>query len=196
MAIRRAQQIGIWIIVIALTVGTIASFVAIVLANENDRTQQIQQQEEYDRMIEEYTKQQEEAARQNAENSEPLEGYSAEPFDASSVTELRVDVLREGDGQVVSEDDTINASYFGWISDGTIFDSTNKKDADNVPIDFSLQQVIEGWTEGLSGQKVGSVVKLTIPADQAYGDTASGVIPANAPLQFIVIINSIVEQTE
>lgn len=196
MAIKKAQQIGIWIIVVALTAGTIASFVAIVLANENDRTQQAQQQEEYDRMIEEYAKQQEEAALQNAENSEPLEGYSSTEFDASGVTELRVEVLQEGDGEVVAEDDSINASYFGWISDGTIFDSSNKKDAENAPVDFSLQQVIEGWTKGLAGQKVGSVVKLTIPAEQAYGDTASGVIPANAPLQFIVIINDIVEQTE
>jgi peptidylprolyl isomerase len=51
--------------------------------------------------------------------------------------------------------------------------------------------VIKGWTDGLAGQRVGSTVKLTIPADQGYGATGSGIIPANAPLQFIVVIHSI-----
>ena len=190
MASKRAQQIGIWIIAIVLTVGTLGSFMAIVLANEN----QNKQQTDYEKQIADYQKQMEEQARANAENSEPLEGYSAAAFDPE-VTELKVEVLKEGEGAVVQASDTITASYFGWLSDGTIFDSSNKKDADNTPVSFPLSGVIKGWAQGLTGQKEGSVVKLTIPAELGYGSSGSGVIPANAPLQFIVIIEKIGSET-
>lgn len=191
MATSRAQQVGIWIIAVVLTVGTIGSFVAIVLQNDNQATDQARQQEDYERQLAEFEKQQKAAAEANAANAEPLEGYSASTFDSGNITELGVKVLKEGDGAVVKESDTINASYFGWLSDGRIFDSSNKKDVDDTPVSFPLTGVIPGWTKGLAGQKAGSVIELTIPAAQAYGANGSGIIPANAPLKFIVIINEI-----
>ena len=134
-----------------------------------------------------------EAAQANAENSIALEGYEAQPF-SEDISELQVEVLEAGSGETVQTSDTISASYFGWLSDGTIFDSSNKKDAENEPVSFPLSGVIAGWTQGLSGQKVGSTVRLTIPAELAYGPQSSGIIPENAPLQFIVIIDSIEEE--
>lgn len=191
MAINRFQQIGIWTIAITLTVGTIGSFVAIVLANENARIDQTTQQEEYEQQLAEFERQQAEAAKANAANAEPLDGYSAAAFDGAAVTALGVNVLVEGTGPEVGSTDSISASYFGWLADGTIFDSSNKKDADDAPVTFPLSGVIPGWTEGLAGQKVGSVVELTIPAEKAYGENGSGIIPANAPLKFIVIIQAL-----
>lgn len=190
MASSRAQQVGIWIIAIVLTLGTIGSFVAIVLANDNQKTAET----DYEAQMEAYQKEMEAQAKANAENSEPLDGYKATAFDSENLP-LKVEVLKEGDGEVVKATDTINASYFGWLSDGMIFDSSNKKGADDAPVSFPLNGVIKGWSEGLEGQKVGSVVKLTIPADKAYGTTGSGIIPANAPLQFIVIIHKIDTET-
>lgn len=67
--------------------------------------------------------------------------------------DLKVTVLKEGSGSVVKEDSTITANYFGWTSDGSIFDSTNKN-GKVTPIDFSLTGVIQGWTKGLTGQKL------------------------------------------
>lgn len=192
----KVQQIGIIIIAVVLTVGTIGGFISIILANENQKTSQVQQTADYQKQLDEYTKQQEEAAKANAENSEPLDGYSATPFDAAAVTALQVEVLTEGTGATVAATDTISANYFGWLSDGMIFDSSNKKDADDTAISFPLSGVIAGWTEGLTGQKVGSVVKLTIPAAKAYAANGSGIIPADAPLQFIVKINAIDTKTE
>ena len=60
---------------------------------------------------------------------------------------------------------------------------------------MSLSGVIKGWTEGLTGVKVGSTVRLTIPADKAYGAQGSGIIPANAPLEFIVQVHKIDNST-
>ena len=174
-----------------MVAGTIGGYFAIVLANQNQSTQQATSDEEYQKQLAEYTKQQEAAAKENAANSEPLDGYNAEAFDASFATELKSEVLVQGDGETVKKTDTISASYFGWLSDGMIFDSSNKKDADDKAISFALNGVIQGWTKGLDGQKVGSTVKLTIPASEGYGAAGSGVIPANAPLQFIVKIVSI-----
>lgn len=188
----RAQQIGIWIIAVVLTVGTIGSFVVLILANDNQAKDQTSSQADYEKQLADYTAQQKKAAQTNADNSIALSGYSATPFDAASVTALQKDILVAGTGDEVKATDSISASYFGWTSDGAIFDSSTKKDTNtDTPVTFSLGSVIKGWTDGLAGQRVGSTIKLTIPADQAYGAAGSGVIPANAPLQFIVIIHSI-----
>ena len=68
---------------------------------------------------------------------------------------------------------------------------SKKKDADDKPVTFTLSGVIAGWTEGLTGVKVGSVVRLTIPSEKAYGAQGSGAIPANSPLEFIVEIHKL-----
>ena len=112
------------------------------------------------------------------------------------MTALKADVLVQGTGDTVKSTDSINASYFGWTSDGVIFDSSKKKNTSDAPVTFALSGVIKGWTTGLTGVKVGSIVKLTIPADQGYGTTGSGIIPANAPLQFIVDIHKIDNSTQ
>ena len=114
----------------------------LILANENQDIDQQRAEEQYRQQIE---KQQAEERKKNR----PLDGYSAEAFDADSVEELSVEVLKEGDGATVSSDSTIKANYFGWQADGTIFDSTKKVDSDAEPIEFSLAQVIESWKNGL-----------------------------------------------
>lgn len=179
MATTKGQRIGIWVIAVVMAVGTIGSFFVVILANDNAKIDQQTQQDQYKKLVEEMRK-----------ANKPLEGYEATPFDKASVTELKTEVLKEGDGAVVAADSTISANYFGWTSDGSIFDSTNKNGT-TTPIDFSLAQVIKGWTQGLTGQKVGSVVKLTIPADLAYGDTDTGTGQPFGPLMFIVEIKEV-----
>ncbi len=183
----RAQRIGIWIIAIVMTVGTIGSFVVIILSNDNQKIDQAAAQA----TAAEQQKAATAAAKEQAKSLEPLVGYSSRAFDSAAVTTLKTEVLQEGTGEAVKITDSINSSYFGWTSDGAIFDSSKKKDKSDTPITFPLSGVIKGWGEGLTGVKVGSVVRLTIPSDKAYGATGQGPIPANAPLEFIVIINKI-----
>ncbi|SDS31391.1 peptidylprolyl isomerase [Paraoerskovia marina] len=80
--------------------------------------------------------------------------------------EMVVQTLIKGDGPEVSADQSITAHYTGWTLDGETFDSSWER---GEPADFALTGVIEGWTEGLSGQTVGSQVLLVIPPAQAYG---------------------------
>jgi len=187
MATPKSQQIGIWIIAIVLTIGTLGSFLAMILSNQNQATDQAQQLKDYNT----YLSKQKAASQLNADNSEALIGYSSNTFESSSVTKLTVEILKDGNGEVVKATDSINSSYFGWTSDGKIFDSSKKKGAEDKPVTFSLSGVIPGWAEGLAGVKVGSVVRLLIPADKAYGSQGSGVIAANSPLEFIVEIHKI-----
>ncbi len=187
MATPRSQRIGIWIIAIAMTAGTLGSFLVMVLSVKNQAIDQAQQQKE----AQEYYSQ----AAKNNESFSP--DYSSRKFEANTVDKLNVEILVGGSGEVIKETDSINVSYFGWIFDGRIFDSSKKKDAKaDAPITLSLSGVIKGWTEGLTGVKVGSIVRLSIPADKAYGPSSSGIIPANAPLEFIIQIHKIDNSTK
>jgi peptidylprolyl isomerase len=174
MATRKSQRIIIWIIAVVMTVGTLGAYFVVILANDSAQNDAAKQQE-----VEQQIREQAQKANQ------PLKGYAVAPFDKASVTELKVETLKEGTGAAASPSSTVSANYFGWTSDGTIFDSTTKNGV-TTPIDFGLNQVITGWTEGLTGIKEGSVVKLTIPADKAYGSQGGGSIGPNEPLVFIV----------
>jgi FKBP-type peptidyl-prolyl cis-trans isomerase len=190
MATSTAQRTGIWVIAIVLTVGTIAGFIAMILAPQNDAKDTAKQQADYQKMLKDYQAQQKKSRDENAKSSQPLDGYSAEAFDPASVTALKVETLKEGTGETLKSDSTITANYFGWTSDGKIFDSS-KKNGTATPAEFSLAGVIKGWTEGLTGAKVGSTVKLTIPADKAYGAKDDGSGSPVGPLQFIVEIKGL-----
>lgn len=183
MSTTKTQRFGIWVIAIVLTIGTVAGFVAMILSPQNDAKDQQKAQEEY---LAAMKKQQEEAAKANR----PLKGYEAGSFNADSVTKLKVETLKEGSGKAAKADSTVTANYFGWDASGKIFDSTNKNGAVN-PIDFSLNQVIAGWTEGLTGVKEGSTVRLTIPSNKAYGDTDTGTGQPTGPLKFVVELKKV-----
>ncbi|MFP7696048.1 FKBP-type peptidyl-prolyl cis-trans isomerase [Trueperella sp. LYQ143] len=80
---------------------------------------------------------------------------------------LQVSVLESGSGREIESGDVVVAHYVGQVwGEKTPFDSSFSRGA---PTSFSLQQVIAGWTQGLSGQKVGSKVILSIPPELGYG---------------------------
>lgn len=135
--------------------------------------------------LEDQMKQQEETM-----PKEPLTGYEATPFDGASVTELKVETLKQGDGASATAESTVSANYFGWTSDGKIFDSS-QSGGTAVPVEFPLSGVISGWAKGLTGVKQGSVVKLLIPADMAYGAVDNGDGRPFGPLAFIVELKEV-----
>ncbi|MHB1065660.1 MAG: FKBP-type peptidyl-prolyl cis-trans isomerase [Georgenia sp.] len=97
---------------------------------------------------------------------------------------LQVQVLQEGDGTEVGTDDFVVADYQGQVWDSAeVFDSSFERGA---PAGFSLNRVIQGWKDGLTGTHVGDRVLLSIPSDLAYGETGQGSIPPGAHLVFVV----------
>ncbi|GHD12731.1 FKBP-type peptidyl-prolyl cis-trans isomerase [Zhihengliuella salsuginis] len=108
------------------------------------------------------------------------------PEDTEPPEGLAVQVLKEGDGAEVAAEDEVTAHYLGvrW-DDGEKFDGSYAK---GEPVPFELNKVIPGWTKGLTGQKVGSTVQLTIPADLAYGEEAEAQGRPAGTLVFVVEI--------
>ncbi|MGP4008103.1 FKBP-type peptidyl-prolyl cis-trans isomerase [Streptomyces sp. 4N124] len=94
----------------------------------------------------------------------------------------------EGDGAEVAAQDTVLVQYKGVVWDGgKEFDSTYSRKS---LTSFSLQQVVKGWAQGLTGKKVGSRVLIVIPPDLGYGDNppAGSGIEKGATLVFSVDI--------
>ncbi len=113
-----------------------------------------------------------------------LEGTKLEGFEPISIVpELQVIDTVAGEGDECPKWATITAHYTGALcADGTIFQSS--KDM-GKPITFSLEQVIEGWQDGVPGMKVGGTRRLIIPAEMAYGSNSpSKNIPKNSDLVF------------
>ena len=91
--------------------------------------------------------------------------------------------LTAGTGASPKATDRVKVHYHGSLIDGTVFDSSVER---GEPVTFALNQVVEGWTEGLQMMKVGGKAKLTIPPELAYGPGGRSGIPANATLIFEV----------
>ena len=97
---------------------------------------------------------------------------------------LQYEVLTEGTGKQPKATDTVRCHYEGRLIDGTVFDSSYKR---NAPADFGLQQVIAGWTEGVQLMKEGSKFRFYIPYMLAYGEGGAGaMIPPFSALVFDV----------
>ena len=107
------------------------------------------------------------------------------PANSAPPQQLVVQDLRPGTGPAAAPNSTVRAHYTGiGCLSGEKFDSSWDR---GEPIDFSLQQVIPGWTQGLTGMKVGGRRLLVIPPDLGYGDMGSPpVIQPNEALVFVI----------
>jgi len=93
-------------------------------------------------------------------------------------------VLTKGTGtEHPSASSKVTVHYHGTLLDGTVFDSSVDR---GEPISFGLNQVIKGWTEGVQLMVVGEKTRFFIPANLAYGNSATGKVTAGSLLIFDV----------
>jgi hypothetical protein len=103
---------------------------------------------------------------------------------------VRISDVTVGTGTTLATGSQFTASYIGYLTDGTVFDSS-AKDGSNLSGTVG-QNLVAGFSAGLVGMKVGGERRIDIPADQGYGanpPSGSG-IPANAELVFDVTLIS------
>lgn len=97
---------------------------------------------------------------------------------------LQYKVLQKGSGDTHPKaSDRVKVHYHGTLIDGSVFDSSVAR---GQPIEFGLNQVIKGWTEGLQLMVEGEKTRLFIPSDLAYGNRSAGSIPPGSTLIFDV----------
>ena len=133
------------------------------------------------------------------ENSAAAEAFLASNAGAEGVmtTEsgLQYKVLVAAEGPMPAATDTVSVHYEGRLIDGTVFDSSYQRGA---PVEFALNQVIAGWTEGVQLMPEGSTYELYVPPALGYGEAgAGGVIGPNELLIFKVeLLDASVEAGE
>lgn len=185
MATKKSQRIGIWIIAVALTVGTLAGFIAMIIAPQNQAMDEERKQKAYAEYQEKVAKQGDDLSKKYFDTFAKYKTRPA-PFEAKDVKKLSTKDLKVDDGEKLTKDTQYSAYYIGWTPDGKIFDQSIDGNKLTAPIPGG--DLIEGWNEGVLGMKLGGVREITIPSDKAYGEAGGGdKIPPNTPLKFIVL---------
>lgn len=96
---------------------------------------------------------------------------------------LRYEILKAGEGPSPKATDVVKVHYHGTMVDGSVFDSSVQR---GEPVEFPLDGVIPGWTEGVQKANKGGKIKLYVPPALGYGDEGKGSIPPGSLLIFEV----------
>lgn len=86
--------------------------------------------------------------------------------------------LTVGGGESAGRNQTAVVRYTGWLANGRRFDSGQ------LTATLDGESLIEGFTEGIIGMRVGGRRLMVIPPQLGYGESAQGVIPPGAVLIF------------
>ena len=140
-------------------------------------------------------KAQEEAAKKGGENKSKGEKFLADnknkPGVKTTPSGLQYSVISEGSGPKPTASSTVKVHYTGKLIDGTTFDSSVDR---GEPVEFPLNGVIKGWTEGVQLMSKGAKYKFYIPSELAYGERGAGnAIGPNETLVFEVELLDIVK---
>lgn len=103
-----------------------------------------------------------------SDNNEAILAYLSENNLTAEKTESGLYYLieEEGDGENPTTSDAVDVHYRGYLLDGSEFDSSIE---DDLPANFLLSSVIQGWREGIPLFSRGAKGKLFIPHNLAYG---------------------------
>lgn len=115
-----------------------------------------------------------------------VRAYNATTANSSG---LQTTDLKEGTGAELAEGSNYMAYYIGWCADESVFDSSldNFDNPTLLGAPIPGGNLIEGWTQGVVGMKIGGVREITIPGELAYGETREVCGGLNSPLKFVIM---------
>lgn len=104
--------------------------------------------------------------------------------DGVNVTDsgLQYEVLEEGSGPTIGDNDTVSVLYNLILLDGREVDGTNLRG--DEPAVFRPNQLIPGIREGLQLMKVGSKYRFWVHPQLGYGEAGAGNVGPNCLLIF------------
>ncbi len=126
-------------------------------------------------------------AKQSKKNGK-LEGAKLAGFTPiKHIDYLQCQDMKVGNGTIATATSSVTAIYTGALaSNGTIFQSSEDT---GQPFTASLSGgVIQGWTAGIPGMRIGGQRRLLIPAQYAYGAQSVAGIPPNSDLVFDITL--------
>lgn len=133
----------------------------------------------------------EEVAERNLEEGQAFLEENAEREEVTTTDSgLQYEVIESGDGESPGPSSHVEVHYEGTLVDGTVFDSSFDR---GEPLNFRVDQVIEGWQEALQLMSVGDTWMLFIPPELGYGAQGQGPIGPNETLIFRVELLDVVE---
>ena len=98
---------------------------------------------------------------------------------------LKYRIRRKSEGTKPTAANRVKVHYRGTLDDGKIFDSSYGKSG--AAIEFPLNGVIPGWTEGMQLIGEGGMIELEIPPELGYGKKGvANSIPPDSTLHFLV----------
>jgi FKBP-type peptidyl-prolyl cis-trans isomerase len=135
------------------------------------------------------------------EESEVRAEPATDPRDVAFAPELQVDldamekqesglyilVLAEGEGPAAAPGDAMGVDYTVWLPDGSVLDSSfDHTPPAPLPMVLNETRLIAGWTEGVTGMRLGEKRRLVVPYDLAYGAAGRPGVPPYTTLIFEV----------
>lgn len=198
-------RVAIVFVAILMLFSTVALYIGLILSynnSDNSSTIDTEKQAEFEKL---YMAYQEDFEAQTKTLSDKyfdsFKTYASSPkaYNAAAITEVSYTDIVVGTGDEILEGATnYSAYYIGWLSDGTVFDSSFDDYANPSSLSFPLPggDMIEGWNEGVVGMKIGGVREISMPAELAYGSEERGEIPANSPLKFVLMLVDREEQID
>ena len=103
---------------------------------------------------------------------------------------LQYKIIKSGSEVKADANDSVKVQYKGKLIDGTVFDESGKEG-----IEFPLESVIAGWSEGVQLIGEGGEIELYIPAELAYGEfgqPTAGIKP-NSALTFEITLEKVIK---
>lgn len=146
-------------------------------AEQNDETVQTEEKAQ--------TGESEAATNPNKEEAEYFANLDKEDGVKATASGLRYKAIKDTEGSKPGPTSSVVVDYKGTFTNGSEFDS-------GTDVEFPLNRVIPGFSEGIQLMSPGSEYILYIPSELAYGKQGAGnVIPPNSTIIFEVKLSEI-----